>query len=49
MDENYYVDGNDQNIKRMMEQSYAQALTINQSYWTEADIDMRFKAGKSVV
>ena len=29
----------------MMEDAYAQALTINQSYWIEADMDARFKAG----
>lgn len=43
--ENYYVDGEDQYIKKMMEDSYAQALTPNQTFWYEADLDTRFKAG----
>jgi hypothetical protein len=32
-------------LKLMMEQTYAQSITINQSFWSEADIDTRFKAG----
>ena len=28
-----------------MEETYAQSITINQSFWSEADIDNRFKAG----
>jgi len=44
LNERYYADG-DKNVKSMMEDAYAQALTVNQSYWAEADIDARFKAG----
>ena len=45
-DPNYY--GNDQegrNILQYMQSIYADASTINQSFWTEADIDTRFRAG----
>ena len=44
LNEKYYADG-DRDVKKMMEDAYAQALTINQDYWIEADIDTRFKAG----
>ena len=44
LNESYYADG-DKNVKTMMEDAYSQALTTNQSYWAEADIDARFKAG----
>lgn len=32
-------------LKQRMEDTYAQSITINQSFWSEADIDTRFKAG----
>lgn len=32
-------------LKQRMEDTYAQSITINQSFWSEADIDSRFKAG----
>lgn len=32
-------------VKEMMEKYYAQSITINQSFWSEADIDSRFRAG----
>ena len=32
-------------LKQRMEDTYAQSITINQSYWSEADIDARFRAG----
>lgn len=32
-------------LKLRMEDTYAQSITINQSFWSEADIDTRFKAG----
>jgi hypothetical protein len=32
-------------VKEMMEQVYANSITINQSFWSEADIDSRFRAG----
>lgn len=36
---------NDKSLKQRMEDTYAQSITINQSFWSEADIDSRFKAG----
>jgi hypothetical protein len=45
-DPNYY--GNDEegrHILQYMKSIYADASTINQSFWTEADIDTRFRAG----
>lgn len=43
----YYVDGGEQNrhIKQMMDDYYSQSITINQSFWSEADTDTRFKVG----
>jgi len=35
----------EQSLKERMENTYAQSITINQSFWAEADIDTRFKAG----
>lgn len=40
----HYVD-NDQDIIKLMDHTYAKYITINQSFWSEADIDSRFKAG----
>lgn len=44
LSENYYVE-DDKNILRMMDWVYSKNITINQSYWSEADIDSRFKSG----
>lgn len=35
----------DRSLHEMIEYYYAQAIQINQSFWSEADIDARFKAG----
>ena len=40
----YYTD-DDKSIVQRMEKSYMDAITINQAFWSEADIDVRFKAG----
>ncbi len=40
-----YQTDDDKDIKKRMEDSYAQSITINQSYWSEGDIDSRFRAG----
>lgn len=40
----YYTD-EDKGILTRMDQAYAESITINQSFWSEADIDTRFKAG----
>ena len=44
LSDTYYVD-NDHNILKMMDNTYAKYITINQSFWSEADIDHRFCAG----
>ena len=41
---NYYVDG-DKDILKLMDYTYSKYVTINQSFWSEADLDNRFKAG----
>lgn len=40
-----YQTEHDKDIKMRMEETYANSITINQSFWSEADIDSRFKAG----
>lgn len=40
-----YQTDQDLGVKEMMEKYYAQSITINQSFWSEADIDSRFRAG----
>src|SRR5690242_16895571 len=35
----------DRTVQQMIEYYYASAIQINQSFWSEADIDHRFKAG----
>ena len=40
-----YQTDDDLSVKQMMEKYYAQSITINQSFWSEADIDSRFRAG----
>lgn len=40
----YYVD-NDHDILKLMDYTYAKYITINQSFWSEADLDNRFKVG----
>lgn len=44
LNDNYYV-GNDANILKLMDYTYSKNITINQSFWSEADIDNRFKVG----
>lgn len=40
-----YYDERDRSIKERMEAFYAQSITINQSFWGEADTDLRFYTG----
>jgi len=40
-----FYDEKDRGLLQRMETSYAQAITINQSFWGEADTDSRFMAG----
>lgn len=44
LSDSYYVD-NDHNLLKRMDYDYAKYIQINQSFWSEADIDNRFKAG----
>lgn len=44
LSDSYYTD-NDHNILKMMDYTYAKYIQINQSFWSEADIDTRFKVG----
>ena len=44
LSDSYYVE-NDHNILKLMDYTYAKYISINQSFWSEADIDSRFKAG----
>lgn len=43
--DNLYYTSEDRTIQEMVEYYYASAIQINQSFWSEADIDARFKAG----
>lgn len=47
IDSNFYSyqTDEDKGIKSRMEETYANSITINQSFWSEADIDSRFRAG----
>ena len=40
-----YYDEKDKSIKARMENFYSESISINQSFWGEADIDTRFEAG----
>lgn len=40
----YYVD-TDYNLMKMMNEAYAEMISINISFWSEADIDARFRSG----
>ena len=44
----YYVD-DDQDIKKYAEYCYEKNIVINQSYWSEADIDLRFICGDQTI
>ena len=48
LSDTYYVD-NDHNILKLMDYTYAKNITINQSFWTEADTDSRFEASDQSV
>lgn len=45
LDLNYYIHQDDKNLLERMDRSYTEAITINQSFWSEADIDVRFREG----
>jgi hypothetical protein len=44
-----YYDERDRGIKNRMEVSYAESISINQSFWSEASIDTRFMAGDQTI
>lgn len=44
-----YYDDRDRGIKNRMEVSYAESISINQSFWSEASIDTRFMAGDQTI
>ena len=44
LSDSYYVD-NDHDILKLMDYTYSKYITINQSFWSEADVDSRFLAG----
>lgn len=44
-----YLDEKHRDLLARMEASYAQSITINQTFWTEADVDTRFENGDQTV
>lgn len=44
LSDTYYAD-NDLSILKLMDYTYSKYIQINQSFWSEADIDTRFKVG----
>src|SRR5690606_17415359 len=45
LDPNYYIPQDDKNLLVKMDRAYTEAITINQSFWSEADMDTRFREG----
>ncbi len=45
LDLNYSIPPNEKNLLEIMDRAYTEAITINQSFWSEADIDVRFREG----
>jgi hypothetical protein len=41
----WYISANDRHILQRMDYTYQHSITIQQSFWSEADIDSRFRAG----
>lgn len=44
LSDSFYTD-QDHNILKLMDYTYSKYIQINQSFWSEADIDTRFKVG----
>lgn len=44
-----YYDEKNQGILIKMETSYAESITLNQTMWTESDIDQRFECGDQTI
>lgn len=45
LDLNYYLPQDNKNLLGKMDEAYTQAITINQAFWSEADLDTRFREG----
>lgn len=41
----YYISDTDRHILQKMDLAYQHSITIQQSFWSEADLDSRFRAG----
>lgn len=41
----WYIRSDDRHILQRMDETYQHSVTIQQSFWSEADIDSRFRAG----
>jgi len=44
-----YYDEKDKSMRQRMETFYAEAISLNQSFWSEADTDWRFECGDQTV
>jgi hypothetical protein len=44
LSDTFYVD-NDLDVLKLMDYTYSKNIQINQSFWSEADVDLRFKLG----
>ena len=45
LDLNYYIPQDDKHLLTKMDKAYTEAITINQAFWSEADMDTRFREG----
>ncbi len=41
----WYISDTDRHVLQKMDETYSYSITINQSFWSEADLDSRFRAG----
>lgn len=44
LSDTYYTD-NDRDVLKLMDYTYSKYITVNQSFWSEAELDQRFRAG----
>jgi len=45
----WYISETDRHILQKMDETYKQSITIQQSFWSEADLDARFRAGDQTI
>jgi len=45
LDLNYYIPQDSKHLLTKMDKAYTEAITINQAFWSEADMDTRFREG----